>query len=380
MSQPQPPSGPQDPDRPSSGAAQPFPTASDQPHPVDPTAALPPVPEPPSYSPDPYAPPSPYAPPPVSGVPQPASGQPYPSYQPGTAPPPVSGAGYPPVSGAGYPPVSGGGYPPSAPGYPPVSGAGYPPSAPGYPPVSGAGYPPPAPGYPPVSGAGYPPPPGGPGGPGYQWGPPPAASSGKKVWIIIGVVVAVVLLLCCGGLVVAAVAGGQKANEAIEEGERSLPTPDITRVPVLPGDRPSAGPSSTDDETFNLRAGETLVISDDDGTIEITVRSFTTSSKGCRSFAPPPNKGMYLIADVTATVTKGTASINPFYFQWVADDGTTVNGLAGALSGCGGDMLDSGSGMRAGSKRSGAVVFDVADKSGAVEYQHKFEAAGSWKP
>lgn len=191
--------------------------------------------------------------------------------------------------------------------------------------------------------------------------------------------VAVVLLLCCGGIVAAVVAGGKKADEAAEEFERSLPTPDVTRAPALPGDRPSAAPSSTD-ETFNLKAGETLVISDDDGTIEITVRSFTTSSKGCRSFAPPPDKGMYLIADVTATVTKGTASINPFYFQWVADDGTTVNGLAGALSGCGGDMLDSGSNIRAGSKRSGAVVFDVADKSGAVEYQHKFEAAGSWKP
>ena len=122
------------------------------------------------------------------------------------------------------------------------------------------------------------------------------------------------------------------------------------------------------------------MINDDDGTIEITVRSFSTSTKGCSSFAPPPNKGMYLIADVTATVTKGTSSINPFYFQWVADDGTTVNGMAGAFSGCGGDMLDSGSNIRAGSKRSGAVVFDVANKSGAVEYQHRFEAAGSWKP
>ncbi|WP_328340332.1 DUF4352 domain-containing protein [Micromonospora sp. NBC_00421] len=336
MSQPQPPYGPQDPHQPPLGAAQPFPSAPGQQHPVDPTAALPPVPEPPqpSYS-DPYAPPSPYAPPPGSGAPQP-----YPSYEPGAAPPPVSGAGFTPMSGAGYPP--------------------------------------PAPGYPPVSGAGYPPP-GGPGGPGYPFPPPPAASSGRKVWVVIGIVVAVVLLLCCGGIVAAVVAGGKKADEAAEEFERSLPTPDVTRAPALPGDRPSAAPSSTD-ETFNLKAGETLVISDDDGTIEITVRSFTTSSKGCRSFAPPPDKGMYLIADVTATVTKGTASINPFYFQWVADDGTTVNGLAGALSGCGGDMLDSGSNIRAGSKRSGAVVFDVADKSGAVEYQHKFEAAGSWKP
>ncbi|MFI9642064.1 DUF4352 domain-containing protein [Micromonospora sp. NPDC051925] len=355
MSQPQPPYGPQDPHQPP-GAPQPFPTAPGQQYPVDPTAPPPPVPDPsqPTYPADPYAPPSPYAPqPPVSGAPQPTyppptSGQPYPSYDPGSVPPPASGAGYQPMSGAGYPPVSGA-------GYPPVSGAGYPPG----------------------SGAGYPPPPGGPGAPGYPLGPPqPAPSSGTKVWIIIGVVVAVVLLLCCGGIVAAVVAGGRTANEAADEIERSLPTPGATTAPALPGDKPS----STDDETFNMKAGETLVISDDDGTIEITVRSFSTSSKGCRSFAPPPDKGMYLIADVTATVTKGTASINPFYFQWVADDGTTVNGLAGALSGCGGDMLDSGSSIRAGSKRSGAVVFDVADKKGAVEYQHKFEAAGSWKP
>ncbi|WP_431920373.1 hypothetical protein [Micromonospora wenchangensis] len=336
MNQPQPPYGPQDPHQPSYGAPPPFPTAPGQPNPVDPTAPPPPVPDPP-YA-DPYAPPSPYAPPPVSGAPQP-------SYEPGGTPP-VSGAGYPPVSGAGYPPVSGGGYPPP-----------------------GGGYPPP--------GAGYPPPPG---GPGYPLGPAkPAGSSARNVWIVVGLVVALVVLLCCGGIIALVVAGGRQADDAAREFEPSPPTPGVTAAPGLPGDPPSAAPSSTD-EAFNLRAGQTLVISDDDGTIEITVRSFSTSTKGCRSFAPPPNKGMYLIADVTATVTKGTSSINPFYFQWVADDGTTVNGLAGAFSGCGGDLLDSGSGIPAGSKRAGSVVFDVADKNGVVEYQHKFKAAGSWKP
>ncbi|MFY1626538.1 hypothetical protein ACN268_25580 [Micromonospora sp. WMMD735] len=336
MNQPQPPYGPQDPHQPPPG----------QYYPVDPTAAPPPVPDPP-YS-DPYAPPSPYAPPPVSGAPQP-------SYEPGGTPP-VSGAGYPPVSGAGYPPVSGGGYPP-----PP--GGGYPP--------------PPGGGYPPPPGGGYPPPPG---GPGYPLGPAkPAGSSARNVWIVVGLVVALVVLLCCGGIIALMVVGGKQSDDAGREYRPSVPTPGVTAAPGLPGDPPSAAPSSTD-QAFNLRAGQTLVISDDDGTIEITLRSFSTSTKGCRSFAPPPNKGMYLIADVTATVTKGTSSINPFYFQWVADDGTTVNGLAGAFSGCGGDLLDSGSGIPAGSKRAGSVVFDVADKNGVVEYQHKFKAAGSWKP
>ncbi|MFF5174272.1 hypothetical protein ACFY3U_16760 [Micromonospora sp. NPDC000089] len=258
------------------------------------------------------------------------------------------------MSGAPYPPAAGG-------TYPPVSGAGYPP-------VSGAGYPPP-------QGGPYPPAPGAPLPPGY---PPAAPKSNRKTWIIVGVVVAVLVLLCCGGLVTAAFVGAHRASEAADEVERSLPSP--RGVPVLPSAGPATAKPDTNGETFNMKPGETLRIEDEEGTIEITVRKFSTSTKGCRSYAPAPDRGLYLIADVTATVTKGKASINPFYFQWVAEDGTTVNGLAGALSGCGGDMLDSGSGIRAGGKRTGAVVFDVKDKNGVVEYQHDFEAAGSWKP
>ncbi|WP_425413615.1 DUF4352 domain-containing protein [Micromonospora inyonensis] len=128
-----------------------------------------------------------------------------------------------------------------------------------------------------------------------------------------------------------------------------------------------------------MKVGDTLVITDDEGTVEITITRFTTSNKGCRSFAPDPDEGLYLIADVTVRVIKGTASVNPFYFEWVAEDGKTANGLVGALSGCG-TPLSSGVNLRTGSKRSGTVVFDVADRKGVVEYQHNFEAAGSWKP
>ncbi|MEH0984597.1 hypothetical protein [Micromonospora sp. CPCC 205556] len=327
MSQPQPPHGPQDPNQP---PVDPFPTAPVPQYPADPTAPLPPVSGPPQ---NPYAPVDPTTPqPPVSGAPQnpyapqpPVSGSPYPAYDPNAAQPPVSGAPYPPVSGGGYPPVSGGPVPP-----------------------------------------------------GYPLGAPQApAKSKKKIWVIVGIVVAVLLLLCCGGAVAAVVAGGKKAADKAQELERSLPT--TTAAPAVPGGKPTKS-APTDGETFNMKPGDTLVIEDDEGTIEITLRKFSTSTKACRSFAPEPQKGLYLVADVTATVTKGTGSINPFYFKWVAEDGTTANGLAGALSGCGGDMLDAGSKLRTGSKRSGAVVFDVKDKSGVVEYEHNFEAAGSWKP
>ncbi|TDC81783.1 hypothetical protein E1193_13840 [Micromonospora sp. KC606] len=348
MSQPQPPNGPQDPNQP---PVDPFPTAPVPQYPADPTAPLPPV----------------------SGVPQ----SPYAPVDPTTPQPPVSGTPYPPMSGSPYPPVSGTPYPPmSGSPYPPVPGSPYPAYDPNasMPPVSGTP-------YPPVSGGGYPPPPGGPypPAPGQPLGPPVRSGSKKTVWIVVGVVVAVLLLLCCGGGVAALVAAGNEVEKKAGEFERSLPTPDTTTLPGLPGGKPSAS-APADGETFNMKPGDTLVLEDDDGTIEIAVRKFSTFTKPCRSYARPPEKGMFLVADVTATVTRGRASINPFYFKWVAEDGTTSNGFSAAFSGCGGDMLGSGSGLPSGSKRTGVVVFDVKDKNGVVEYQHRFETAGSWRP
>ncbi|MGW4497632.1 DUF4352 domain-containing protein [Micromonospora sp. NPDC004336] len=351
MSHPQPPYGPQDPNRPSpeqqpsyptaptpqppadQGGYPPQPPVSGAPQPTgDPWAPLPPVPQQPTS--DPWAAPQP----PVSGAPQPpgfgAPGEPW-------AQPPVSGAPQP-VSGD-----------PWAAPHQPTSGMPQPP-------VSGTPYPQM------TSGA-----------PGYPLGAPqpvaPAKSS-KKPILIIAIIAVVLILLCCVGGIVAIVAGADKAKDDLE---KALPTPITTNAP-------GGGPSSSsapgkNDETYNMKPGDTLVLSDDDGTLEVTVTRFTTATKGCRAYAPDPDKGMYLIAHVTATVTKGEASINPFYFEWVADDGTTTNGLASALSGCG-DTLSSGNNLRTGSKRAGTVVFDVRNKSGALEYKHNFRSAGSWKP
>ncbi|TBL30678.1 DUF4352 domain-containing protein, partial [Verrucosispora sp. SN26_14.1] len=151
------------------------------------------------------------------------------------------------------------------------------------------------------------------------------------------------------------------------------PTEAAPPPPPPPTNSPPSG------ETYNLSIGTTLVVNDNDGTVEITVTRVRTVNEGCRSFAPEPRKGRYLIADVTATVTKGTASINPIYFEWVAADGTTVNGLAGILAGCG-ETIGSGNNLPAGTKRVGTVVFDVADTNGVVEYKPLFRSAGSWRP
>ncbi|GIJ25852.1 hypothetical protein Vqi01_10140 [Micromonospora qiuiae] len=280
--------------------------------------------------------------------PQPPHG-PHDPYQPNQ--PPVSGTPYP--QGAPY--QASGPYPPGDPYSP---GGGYPPSGP------------------------YPP-----GGPGAPLGPPqPVGGGGGRKVLIVVIVVAVVALLCCVGGIVALVAATKQAADQVSE---ALPMPTVSYEPPAPatsapapGTPPSpAAPTTPGNrgETFDMKPGDTLVITDDDGTIEVTVTKFRTVTEACRSFAPKPEKGRYLIAEVTAKVTKGTGSINPFYFEWVADDGTTVNGLVGALSGCG-DPLGSGNDLRTGSKRSGTVVFDVADAKGTLEYRHLFETAGSWKP
>ncbi|MFG1743306.1 hypothetical protein ACGFJ4_03985 [Micromonospora chalcea] len=382
MSHPQPPSGSPDPNQ--------------QP-PEPPTQAFPTAPMPPS---------DPYEPPPAPDAPTaPISGAPYPP-PPGTPQPPVSGPPQPPVSGAPYPPASGAPYPPQPgpgeqypppaptqafPPAPPTSGAPYPPPGSEYQPP-GAAYPPPGSEYQPPGGAyqqpgGYPPPGGGqpypPTGAPYQPGAPfgpPAKKSNKNVWITIGIVAALLLLLCCGGGIFAVYSGVNKAQEAVD----SLPTPGVT-YGVPDEQTPTGGPTgtpqpgTTDDKTFNMPAGDKLIVNDTDGTIEITVGNFRTRNSACNEIMPGPKKGMFLIADVTAEITKGTGSINPFYFSWVAEDGTEENGIGGAFSGCG-KLMTSGNNLPAGSKRSGQLIFDVKDQNGVVEYKHRFRTAGSWKP
>ncbi|WP_220039614.1 DUF4352 domain-containing protein [Micromonospora endophytica] len=217
------------------------------------------------------------------------------------------------------------------------------------------------------------------------YGPPqPTGGGGGKTVLIVVIVVAVVALLCCVGGIIALVAGFQQTSDQVPRAQATyaapnLPSPPSTPTPIAPRTPATPTPSADRGETFNMEAGDTLVITDSDGTVEITVTRFRTVREGCQSFAPNPQQGRYLIAEVTATVTKGTGSINPFFFTWVAENGSTVNGLVGALSGCG-EPLGAGNDLRAGSKRSGTVVFDVADTRGVLEYQHLFETAGSWKP
>ncbi|MEU4400728.1 hypothetical protein [Micromonospora orduensis] len=228
---------------------------------------------------------------------------------------------------------------------------------------------------PPFSGAAYP----AASGPGHPLTmPPPQPPKNSKTTVVaVAVTAALLTLLCCAGGIVAAVIGANRAGHQVTE---ALPTPEVTRgAGQPPADPPKPTPRSANGDTRNMSAGDTLVIDGDDGTVEITVTKFSTATKPCKSYGLKPDEGMYVIADVTVTVTRGTGSANPLFFQWVAADGTEKNAVGGVFSGCGKPM-PAGTDLTAGSRRTGSVVFDVHDTSGVLEYQHQFETAGSWKP
>ncbi|MFI6233523.1 hypothetical protein ACIBD9_08185 [Micromonospora sp. NPDC050784] len=226
------------------------------------------------------------------------------------------------------------------------------------PPFSGAAYPA-AGGYR-DAGGGY----RAPGGPGYPIiAPPPVQTDrAKKSVVLVAVSAAVLTLLTCAGGIVAVVIGTNRASTTVSEARATPSTP----PPV-------------NDDTRDLSPGDTLVVNGDAGTVEITVTRFSSATKPCKSHGLKPGEGVYVIADVTVAVTKGTASTNPLYFQWVAADGTKTTAIGGAFSGCGKPMpaIDD---LTAGTRRTGSVVFDVHDTSGALEYQDQFQTAGSWKP
>ncbi|MBM0234397.1 DUF4352 domain-containing protein [Micromonospora sp. STR1_7] len=326
MTHPQPPVGPQDPQQPNpEPPTQPFP-ATPQPQGADATVPQATVP------PNPWSAAASAPQPPVSGMP--ASGMPQPGVPSQWAPPTTP---QPPYASA------------------PAPGQAWP-----QPPFSGGA-------YPAAGGAGYP----------LAMPPPMPPKNSKRTVVAVAVTAAVLTLLCCAGGIVAVVIG---ANRAANEVTEALPTPGVTRGAGQPqAAAPRSTPRSANGDTRNMSAGDTLVIDGDDGTVEITVTKFSTATKPCKSYGLKPDEGMYVIADVTVTVTKGTGSANPLFFQWVAADGTETNAIGGAFSGCG-EPMPAGNELTAGSKRTGSVVFDVHDTSGVLEYQHQFETAGSWKP
>lgn len=198
---------------------------------------------------------------------------------------------------------------------------------------------------------------------------PPARNNRALIWIIGGVVS--VLVLCGGGIAVAAYAYGRFLDDA-----PARPAPGAT----FPGDGPRYGaPSPTPRGAVDLKLGETLVLTDDEGArVEITVANAKARRKGCSRYATPPDDGGYLVADATVHVVEGPFELRPYAFGFLAPDSSTRDNDGSAGSGCG-NPLDSVT-LRAGDKRRGQLVFDVWPGKGHITFQEAGgEIAGKWR-
>jgi hypothetical protein len=222
--------------------------------------------------------------------------------------------------------------------------------------------------------------------PGYY--PPPAPP--KKGWgtgKILAAVAGAIALMCVGvgalgamtdtnNKTVANTAVGATAAETKAAQPTKAAKPTKTKAPAKP--KP-AEPVDDEDGQFDLKVGTALTVTDGGSVQEITLVSFKFR-KSCGGLSAPKSGG-YLVVNIKAVQKSGTGSINPLYFDFVGTDGTTADTLSGMFSGCEKNNLDSTNSLRAGQKRSGQIVFDVASAKGAVELTPGLfsDTAGSWK-
>jgi hypothetical protein len=225
--------------------------------------------------------------------------------------------------------------------------------------------------YPPVQPYGAPP-------PGYTAPPPPPKKPDKTLRAVL-VGIACLLVFCVGAAVIAGISSNSApdsdpvaAAPRTGAAEPKAPRAKITKAP--------AG-QAEDADQFDLKLGATAKFSDRDGAQSVTVKSVKSFKDGCSRFAPEPDNGLYVVVDVVVSVTEGSASINPLYFEWVGNDGTTANAISGAFSGCDKNNLTSANGVRAGRKRAGQIVYDVPSAKGSIEFSPDAfgSAEASWK-
>lgn len=214
---------------------------------------------------------------------------------------------------------------------------------------------------------------------GVPAGPPVPPPRGRRntVVIVVCALAALLVLLCGGGATAVVLMADRLAAEPTPAPTRSG-RPQRLAEPVLP--LPSVSPSPSRPPVLeNQKVGSTLVVADDEGTLEVTLASVKVLKKGCSGYAEKPESGTFLLAEVTLKVTDGLASVNPLYFAFVAPDGNTANAFDGALSDCDKRRLDASNNLRAGTVRKGQLVFDVKAKGQIVYQDSGGRTAGSWQ-
>ena len=200
----------------------------------------------------------------------------------------------------------------------------------------------------------------------------PAVKSNRKRNIII--IAAVVLALCCAGSITALVKGVSAGVQAIDNPTSTA----TTKAPLKPADIP-VDPEPTipppDTSAFGLALGESIEGSDGEGTWTITLSNPQLFTKACNPYADNP-VGKYLVVDVSFEVTGGTADISEWDFKYFDANGRTYDGYGI----CEDTDLEMGDDLRAGSKRTGQVEFEVPNGiEGEIEYSPFARTIASWK-
>jgi hypothetical protein len=196
----------------------------------------------------------------------------------------------------------------------------------------------------------------------------PAKSGNRTLFIVLGVVAGAVALCCVAGVGAFVFARGWITTRTEEPTSRV----EVTLQPVSPGGQP---PQS---DSLNRPVGTAVNVTSGSNAFRIVVTSATWRDTNCEEneFIPPP-EGRLLVLDVTIQVTKGTASVNPFFFEYADSDGVTGN--LSIFDGCE-PRLDSGNDLPAGTTLTGKIVFDVTGRTtGTVSYSDWLSGpAASW--
>jgi Domain of unknown function (DUF4352) len=111
--------------------------------------------------------------------------------------------------------------------------------------------------------------------------------------------------------------------------------------------------------TATAKVGQTVTLTnkllDEKTAIDVTVAKPKQYAKEPGEFGSKPEKGVFLVLDVTVVSKEGTYGANPFNFKFVAKDGTASEiAIAVAFK----PQLDA-TDLSAGQKVAGKIVFDV---------------------
>ncbi len=197
----------------------------------------------------------------------------------------------------------------------------------------------------------------------------------NRAGLIVGIVAAVILL-CIGGIVAAALTASDKTGTGSGTG-----TNVAGPGPITTGAAPATTAPGASGDTQGLKVGQTITVTDDSDSWDVTVNSVTYRTTGCDTndlgISDPDKGDAYVLIDVTYRVTGGVGSYNPL--DWTVVD-KSGNEYDPALFADCKPVLDSGNALRG--MRHGIVTIEVKAgvTHGEVDYSAGLfdDSSSSW--